>query len=70
MNKIPNKLKVIISRQFWKNIWKIGPVLQVLRNQTEARKKVNIKTELSEHADKEYFSCSSLYSFNFERKNR
>ena len=44
MNKLPDELKIIMSRQFGKNVWKIGPVLRVFRNQIEARGTAYIET--------------------------
>ena len=36
MNNLPHELKLIISLEFGKNGWKIGPILQVFQNEVEA----------------------------------
>ena len=48
MTKLPNKLKLIISRQFGKNIWEITEILNLFRNELEAREKIDIENNLSE----------------------
>ena len=47
MTKLPNKLKLIISRQFGKNIWEITEILNLFRNELEAREKIDIENNLS-----------------------
>ena len=46
MTKLPNKLKLIISRQFGKNIWEITEILNLFRNELEAREKIDIEDNL------------------------
>ena len=41
MSKLPDKLKLLISRQFGKNIWEITEIMKLFRNELENR---NVKT--------------------------
>ena len=42
MCKLPDELKLFISRQFGKNIWEITEIMKFFRNEMEDREKINV----------------------------
>ena len=45
MTKLPQDLKIIISRDFGKNVWDIEKVLKIIRRELEAREKISLSVE-------------------------
>ena len=62
-SKIPEELKLIISRKFGKDVWDIQSVLESLKLEVEAREKIYTQDSNSVNQP---FSGMSLYTSNYE----
>ena len=59
--KLPDELKLIISRQSGKNVWDIKIILNAFKTELEAREKISPSSECSENFDSPY-SGSALFT--------
>ena len=64
MSKLPDELKLLIARQFGKNIWEITEIMKLFRNELEAREKINVENNLEEKP----YSGSALHSSSSDSK--
>ena len=64
MSKLPDELKLLISRQFGKNIWGTTEIMKLFRNKLKAREKINAENNLEEKP----YSDSILHSFSSDSK--
>ena len=62
MAKLPDELKLIISRQFGKDIWEIELILKVFRHVLGAREKVTANKEFYSVDSEKPYSGSALFS--------
>ena len=64
MSKLPDELKLLISRQFGKNIWGTTEIMKLFRNKLKAREKINAEYNLEEKP----YSDSILHSSSSDSK--
>ena len=58
MSKLPQEVKLVITRQFGSNPWDVSEVLKALRDELQAREKVNVTNKIED--DSELCSGTSL----------
>ena len=67
MSKLPQELKLLITRQFGKNIWDIKVILESLKLEIETREKLKL-TSVQHDEGQVPFSGSSLYTSTHQKK--
>ena len=67
MSKLPSEIKLVITRQFGKDVWEVKLVLEAYRKELEAREKVVLSDNASEISN---CSGSALHVLSFDAKKK
>ena len=67
MSKLPQEIKLIITRQFGKHAWDVKLVLNALKNELEAREKSNLSDSFENNS--ENFTSTFLANNNIKRSS-
>ena len=62
MSKLPQEIKLILTRQFGKNQWEVTKILQALKNEIQAREKVLLTTSAEEDSTNLLSNYSNKFS--------